>query len=202
MMRIRVPMRRIVLFAVLFALALIAFLPLRLVLAGSGIAAREASGSIWSGTLKEARIGPAVIGDVQARVRPLPLLTGRLLIDLSRPSAAADRLSGALVLSRDRRAIENATGLIPLEAPTAAFPATSVELTDVTVRFRDGQCDGAEGMVRANLAGGGVLPASLSGTLRCDRGAVLLPFAGGGTGGGIALRIFGDGRWEVASNGG
>jgi general secretion pathway protein N len=200
-MRIRLPMRRVVLFAALFVLALIAFLPLRLVLAGSGIAAREASGSVWSGALKEARIGPAVLGDLQARVAPLPLLTGRLRIGLSRPGGAADRLSGALIVSRNRRAIENVTGLVPLETSLSALPVTSVELTDVTVRFRDGQCDQAEGMVRANLAGGTTLPASLSATPRCDRGALSLPFAVGGTGGRIELRIFGDGRWEVRSDG-
>jgi general secretion pathway protein N len=192
-------MRRAVLFLALFVLALLAFLPLRLVLAGSGLAAREASGSIWSGTLKEARIGPAALGDVQARVRPLPLLTGSLRIGLARPSTAADRLSGTLVLSRNRRAIENATGLIPLETSLASFPATSVELADITVRFRDGQCDRAEGMVRANLAGGSALPASLSATARCDRGALSLPFTVGGTGAKIELRVSGDGRWEVRS---
>jgi len=198
-MRIRVPMRRAVLFLSLFLLALLAFLPLRLVLSGSGLAAREASGSVWSGSLREARLGPAAIGDVQARLLPLPLLTGSMRIALARPSAAADRLSGTLVLSRNRRAVENASGLIPLESSLDAHPATSVELADVTVRFRDGQCDRAEGMVRANLAAGAGLPASLSGMVRCDRGAVLLPFIAGGTGGRMELRLFGDGHWEVRS---
>jgi general secretion pathway protein N len=198
-MRIRVPMHRAVLFAALFALALIAFLPLRLALAGSGLAAREVSGSLWSGSLKEARVGPALLGDLEAGVAPGPLLTGRMRIDLARPSAAVDRLSGALVLSRNRRGIEGVTGLVPLEASLAALPATSVELTDVTARFRDGQCDRAEGMVRANLVGGTPLPASLSGTVRCDRGAVSLPFVLA-TGGRVELRLFGDGRWEVRSS--
>ena len=67
-MRIQVPMRRAVLFAALFAIALVAFLPLRLVLGGSGLTAREASGSVWAGRLKEARIGPAALGDLDARL--------------------------------------------------------------------------------------------------------------------------------------
>ncbi|MBA2920127.1 type II secretion system protein N [Sphingomonas sp. MAH-20] len=199
-MRVRLPMRRVVLFAALFVVALVVFLPLRLVLAGSGIAAREATGSIWSGTLREARIGPALIGDVGARVLPLPLLTGGLHLELSRPTAAADRLSGTLILSRNRRAIEGATGLIPLEVSLDALPATSVELTDVTLRFRDGQCDRAEGMVRANLAGGAGFPASVSAALRCDRGAALLPFVVAPAGARIELRIFGDGRWQVGTS--
>jgi general secretion pathway protein N len=202
-MRIQVPMRRAVLFALLFAVALLLFLPLRLVVGGSGLAAREASGSVWSGSLKEARIGPAVLGDLNARVAPLPLLTGRMRIDLFRPSAAPDRLSGALVVSRNRRAVEGATGLVPIQALSGPLPLTSIELTDVTVRFSDGICDRAEGMVRANLAAGPAgtnLPASLGGTVRCDRGAALVPFVAGGTGGRIELRIFGDGRFEIGSS--
>ena len=201
-MRIQVPMRRAVLFAALFAIALVAFLPLRLVVGGSGLAAREASGSVWSGSLKEARIGPAVLGDLNARVAPLPLLTGRMRIDLSRPSAAPDRLSGALIVSRNRRAVEGATGLVPIQALAGPLPLTSIELTDVTVRFSDGTCDRAEGMVRANLSAGPAgtnLPASLSSTLRCDRGAALVPFVVGGTGGRVELRIFGDGRFEIGA---
>jgi general secretion pathway protein N len=191
------------LFALLFAVALLLFLPLRLVVGGSGLAAREASGSVWSGSLKEARIGPAVLGDLNARVAPLPLLTGRMRIDLFRPSAAPDRLSGALVVSRNRRAVEGATGLVPIQALSGPLPLTSIELTDVTVRFSDGICDRAEGMVRANLAAGPAgtnLPASLGGTVRCDRGAALVPFVAGGTGGRIELRIFGDGRFEIGSS--
>lgn len=201
-MRIRLPMRRTVLFAILFVLALLVLLPLRLVIGGSGLSAREASGSIWSGTLKEARVGPAVLGDLDARVAPLPLLTGRLQLDLSRPSGAPDRLSGSLVLSRNMRAIEGATGLVPIAASIGALPLTSLDLTDVSARFRDGICDRAEGMVRANLSGGATgssLPASLSGTARCDRGAVLVPFVLGGTGGRVELRIHGDGRYDVSS---
>jgi general secretion pathway protein N len=201
-MRIRLPMRRAVLFAILFVLALLVLLPLRLVIGGSGLSAREASGTIWSGTLKEARVGPAVLGDLDVRVAPLPLLTGRLQLDLSRPGAAPDRLSGSLVLSRNRRAIERATGLVPIEASIGALPLASLDLTDVTARFRDGICDRAEGIVRANLsasATGSNLPASLSGTARCDRGAVLVPFALGGTGGRVELRIHGDGRYDVSA---
>ena len=203
-MRIRLPMRRVVLFAILFGLAALFLLPLRLAVGSSGLAAREASGSVWSGALKEARIGPAVLGDLDARVAPLPLLTGRMRIDLARPSAAPDRLTGALVLSRNRRAVEGASGVIPIDASIGALPVTSLELTDVTARFRDGTCDRAEGMVRANLSAGAAgsnLPASLSGALRCDQGAVLLPFVVGGTGGRVELRIFGDGRWDVRQRG-
>ncbi|MFD1611584.1 type II secretion system protein N [Sphingomonas tabacisoli] len=201
-MRIAIPMRPAVLFAILFAVALVLFFPLRLAVGGSGLSAREASGSVWSGSLKEARIGPAVLGDLDARLSPLALLTGRMLLYVARPSAAPDRMVGALGLSRNRRSVESASGLIPIDGAFGALPVASFELTDVTVRFRDGECDRAEGMVRANLSGDGGLnlPASLTAAPRCDRGAVLLPFAVP-TGGGAEMRISGDGRWDVRSTG-
>jgi len=204
-MRLRIPTRRTVLFAALFALALLIFLPLRLVLgwAGAGLTAREVSGSAWAGSLKEARAGPAVLGDLDARLAPVPLLLGRARLEVERPSAAPDRLVAAFDLSRNRRSAESVTGTVPVESRFGPLPIASFDLTDVTVRFRDGQCDRAEGLVRANLSGevaGVALPASLSGAARCDRGALLLPLSGGAEG--LTLRIFGDGRYEAQLSGG
>ena len=200
-MRVRVPMRRAALFAAMFAFALILFLPLRLALGplDDAFAAREASGSVWSGQLKEARIGPASLGDLDARLAPLPLLAGEARIVVARPSGAPDRLLGAFGIGRNRRSAESVTGTVPVESTFAPLPIASLDLTDVTVRFRDGACDRAEGLVRANISGdvaGLDLPAGLSGAVRCDRGALLLPLAGG-AGEGLALRIFGDGRYEA-----
>ena len=199
-MRMQIPARRAVLFAALFALALVIFVPMRLALGllDDVFTAREASGTIWSGSLKEARIGAAALGDLEARLAPASLLVGRARIEVARPSAAADRLAGAFGVGRNRRSIESVTGTIPVESRFAPLPIASLDLTDVTVRFRDGQCDRAEGLVRANLTGetlGSPLPASLGGAVRCDRGALLLPLASGA--GGLTLRIFGDGRYEA-----
>lgn len=201
-MRLRVPMRRIVLFGAMFALALIVFLPLRLALGAidDGLSAREATGPVWAGSLKEARVGPASLGDLNARLAPTPLLIGRARLEVERPSATTDRLSGAFGLGANRRSAESVTGVIPVDALFAPLPIGSLELTDVTVRFRDGTCDRAEGLVKANVSGeiGGLpLPAGLTGAARCDRGALLLPLASGSGTEGLALRIFGDGRYEA-----
>jgi general secretion pathway protein N len=187
-----------VLFAALFAFALVLFLPMRVVLgwAKTGISAREAAGTAWSGSLREARAGAAVLGDVSAGLDPLPLLVGRARLGIERPTAAADRLAGALVVARNLRAAESVTGLVPLDAQFGGVAVDSLALTDVTVRFVDEQCDRAEGLVTAALSGTGQtssLPASLSGSIRCDRGDLLLPLAGG-AGVGLAIRVSGDGR--------
>lgn len=197
-MRIRLPMRRVALFLALFVIALVLTLPLRLVLGGSGITAREASGSLWSGRLKEARLGPAALGDLEARLSPLPLFLGRARIDVERDSAAPDRFAGAFGFSANRRSAESVTGVVPVEGAFGALPVAALDLTDVTVRFRDGACDEAEGLVRATLSAAQPgLPASLSGPARCDRGALLLPLTTGAGGEGLAFRAFGDGRWTA-----
>lgn len=201
-MRLRIPARRIVLFGALLALALLVFLPLRLVLgwAGGGLTAREVSGPVWSASLKEARIGRAALGDLRARLAFLPLLIGQARLEASRESGAADGFTGAFGVSARTRFAESVSGIIPVDALFAPLPIASLELTGVSVRFHDGQCDRAEGLVRASLAGDMrdlALPASLSGAARCDRGALLLPLASGSGAEGLALRIFGDGRYEA-----
>jgi general secretion pathway protein N len=126
------------------------------------------------------------------------LLTGRVEIDGERDSAAPDRFAGSFVIARNRRSAESVTGIVPVEGAFGALPIAAIELTDVTVRFRDGTCEEAEGLVRASLtAAQPGLPASLSGPARCDRGALLLPLTTGAGADGIALRLFGDGRWSA-----
>ncbi len=198
-MRIRLPMRRLALFLPLLGLALILFLPLRLALGAiDGLTARDVSGSVWSGRLQEARLGPVALGNLDARLAVLPLLTGRARIDVERDSAAPDRFAGAFSVGGNRRAAEAVTGLLPVDGLFGALPVASIELTDVTVRFRDGACERGEGQVRAALSGAPAgLPASLSGAARCDSGALLVPLVGGAAGDGVMLRIFGDGRWST-----
>ncbi|MBS0502875.1 MAG: type II secretion system protein N [Proteobacteria bacterium] len=180
-MRIRFPTSRPVIFGVMFMVALIMFLPLRMVV--SGVTAREASGLAWAGSLKEARVGPAVLGDLDARLSPVRLLVGEARLAVSR----AD-FTGAVVMAPNRRAAESVTGTLPLDG----LPVGSFDFSDVSVRFRDGLCDRAEGIVRANTDRG-----SLSGAARCDRGALLLPLANGSGEDKLDLRVTGDGRYDA-----
>lgn len=181
-MRIRIPSSRPVIFGVMFAVALIVFLPLRVVV--GGVTAREASGLAWAGSLKEARVGPAILGDLDAGLSPLRLLIGEARLSVSRPD-----LKGAAVMALNRRAAESVTGTLPLDG----LPIASFDFTDVSVRFRDGLCDRAEGIVRANTDRG-----ALSGAARCDRGALLLPLANGSGQEKLDLRVTGDGRYDAA----
>lgn len=202
-MRLRLPVPRAVLFGALFATALIATFPLRVILGavGTGVSAREVRGSVWSGRLVEARAGAAVIGDLDARLEPLPLLVARARIALGREGT--DPFTAAMSFGGATRAIDGLSGTVPVAGAFGALPVTGLFFQDVTVRFRDGRCDRAEGQVRASLAAGAVggvtLPQGLSGAARCDRGALLLPLASASGSESVALRIEGDGRWTATA---
>jgi len=185
-MRLRLPLRRSLFFAAALVVSLLALLPLRLVagwldLPALGLTAREASGSVWFGRLAEARIGGAPLGDLSARLDPLPLAVARARIDVARAGDAADPLSGALSLSRHRVGIDDVTARVPLGARFAPLPLAAIELGDVSASFRDGLCDRADGLVKARIEGAPealALPAGFSGAARCDGGALLLPLVG------------------------
>ena len=181
-MRIRLPLGRTLFFTVAFLFALVALLPLRLVLGwlsldDRGFAAREAKGSIWLGALTEAQLGSVPLGDLQASLRTLPLFVGRARVDLKRTDEARP-LKGSATMSRTRFGVDDVTAAIDIGSVFAPLPIASADLSDVTVHFADGLCSSAEGLVKATIAGdvaGLSLPGGLSGNARCDEGALMLP---------------------------
>ena len=206
MRRIRLATGPGALFLAMFVVALIAFLPLRLALGRFGIAeqgmtARSVTGSIWSGALGEAHFGEIGLGDLSAGVSPVQLLVGRARIDLAgRADPPAPSLSGALGVTRHSFGIDDVTAALPVGNAFAPVPVTALDLDDVSVRFTDDTCERAEGRVRATLAGefaGQAVPAQMSGTARCDGGALLLPLASQAGSEGAAIRIWPDGRYRA-----
>ncbi|WP_375426867.1 type II secretion system protein N [uncultured Sphingomonas sp.] len=187
-------------------IALLVFLPMRLALGWvglgeQGLVARRVSGSIWGATLTEARFGDLTLGDLSARLSPLPLFLGRARVTLAGPDLTSSApLRAALTVSRHAIGLDDATGSLPTGRVFAPLPVTTLDLEDLTVRFRDGRCEAAEGRVRASLAGeaaGVPLPTSVSGAARCDGGALLLPLASQAGTEAIALRVEGDGRYRA-----
>jgi general secretion pathway protein M len=140
-------------FLAIFILALIALIPLRLAIGWFGldrfgIAAREASGSIWLGALKEAQIGPAPLGTVEVRLNRLPLLIGRHRLSLERQELDSP-LRGAATLSGRRFSLDDFTGQLRLGAALAPLPVAALDLDDVSVAFAGELCESAEGRIRA-----------------------------------------------------
>jgi len=200
-MRIRLPLKRTVFFLAAFAFCVVALIPLRVAISwfGGGLAAREATGSIWLGMLKEAQLGSAPLGDVQARLNVLPLLIGRARLSLSR-DAPDGPFEGAVSVSRHSVGLEDMTGQFRAGTLFAPVPITALELDDVTVHFDNGQCESAEGRVRATASGemaGLPVPSSLAGDVRCAEGALLLPLAGQSGLGQLNLGIRADGSYRM-----
>lgn len=205
MRRIRLATGPNSLFLAFFVAALLAFLPLRLALnwlglGEQGMTAREVTGSVWAGSLREARFGQIALGDLSAGVSPLQLLVGRARVDLdgtATPPAA--RLSGAIGISRHSFGLDDVTATLPVGNAFRPVPVTTLDLEDVSVRFRGDACEKAEGRVRATMAGeiGGLaVPGSLTGTARCDGGALLLPLASA-AGESSTIRMWPDGRYRA-----
>ena len=202
-MRVKLPLGRSLFFAAALLFALFALLPLRLGLAwlgldARGFAAREAQGSLWFGAVREARFGSVELGDLEARLRALPLLLGRARLELRR-GGGGERLEGALIASRHGFGIEDASGRLPVSI-SGPLPLAALELDDVSVGFAGGLCRRAEGRVRAALGGelaGLALPASLAGDLRCDGGSLLLRLSGQSGMERLDLRLGEDGRYRA-----
>lgn len=199
-MRVRLRTGRTALFLAMLAVALLVFLPLRLVLGWAGVAeqgltARSVGGTFWEGSIREARFGDVALGDMNAGIAPLPLLLGRARIDLASRAAGSPSFTGAVTVSRHTVGLDDANASIPVGRALAPLPITALDLSDVSVRFVDGACDRAEGRVRATLNGAG-LPATLAGPARCDGEALLLPMTGG-PGEGANFRLWQDGRFRA-----
>lgn len=208
---IRLATGRWALFGAMLAAALIAFLPLRLVLGAAGLGdagltARRVDGSLWGGSLVEADAAGLRLGDLSARLAPLDLFAGRARVDLASRSDghgddAAHAFHGAFAAGRHALAADHITATLPAAGLFQPLPVTALDLDDVTVRFRDGLCDHAEGRVRATMAGevaGLPLAGQMAGPARCDDGRLLLPLASASGSERIELRLSDDGRYTAA----
>ncbi|MBB4153035.1 general secretion pathway protein N [Sphingomonas jinjuensis] len=204
MMRLRLSTGPAALFGAMMLAALLFFLPLRLVLGWAGVGeagltARRVGGIVWDGRLYDARFGDLMLGDVDAGLSPLDLLIGRARITLA--GRGTQPLAGSLLVSRHVSGIDHMTASLPTGRVFAPVPVTRLDLDDVSIRFVDGRCENAEGRVRATLIGdaaGIALPGSVSGTARCEGGALLLPLASQPGTESVMLRITGEGRYTAA----
>ncbi|HEX8263404.1 MAG TPA: type II secretion system protein N [Allosphingosinicella sp.] len=200
-MRLRLRWWRELFFLGALLFALVALLPLRFAVdslgfAERGLTARSAAGSLWVGALDEAQLGPVPLGTVATRLRVLPLLAGRARLDVAQEG---DGFRAGLTASRHGFGIDDASGTIEV-AGFGAVPPATLDLSDVSARFADGQCAAAEGMVKVRLAGqlgAAPLVPGFSGEARCDGQAVLLPLRSQSGADRLDVRLFADGRYQL-----
>lgn len=198
-MRIMLPLRRPLLLLMLTLIALVALLPLRLMLDAvaldqRSLAAREARGTIWRGSLAEAQFGGVPLGDLRVGLRFWPLLLGRARINLERDDPAG--LSGSVAIGRHSFGVDDVSARLDLAGAAPQLPIGALTLSRLSAHFVDGTCTRAEGQVQASSAGllGTLLPQStFIGSVRCDAGDLLLPLAETSGIGELNVRVSSDG---------
>lgn len=161
--------RLTLLFVAALALMLVVLLPLRLALGWigfdrHGIAAIDATGSIWNGRLRNAVWRGRSLGDMEVSLRPLSLLTGVRGIDFS-----TRELSGSLSSGRID-GVERVNGEVVLER-IESMPGLSLRimLRDVALLFGDRRCAKAAGQVAIDASFAGLdTPIRLQGAPACD----------------------------------
>ncbi|WP_026091151.1 type II secretion system protein N [Blastomonas sp. AAP53] len=200
-------MTRAVLVSLALVVALLALLPLRIVfdmagLGSGGVSARSVEGSIWSGTIRDLRIGKLSLGDMDAGLAPGGVLRGELALAMTRAADTPGQppLSFDLARSGDSIAMRNASGDIATADLFAPLPLRSVSLDGVDIAFTGQRCAQASGVVRANIEQslfGLTLQRGLSGNLRCDDGDLLVPLKGQSGLEQMDVRIAGTGRYTA-----
>lgn len=206
-MRINLQTRPIVIFGAVLVIALIVLMPMRLALAlfgfgDVGLSARVVTGPVWYARLSEAHVGDIDLGDVTAALSPLQLVVGRARIDLrGTPREGEPAMRGAIGLTRHSVGLDDMTASVPVGSVFAPLPISQLVLEDVSVRFEGDACTGADGRVKAVIAGsiaGLNLAQGMSGAVRCAGGELLVPLASQSGGETITLRIKADGRYRAA----
>ncbi|WP_225207675.1 type II secretion system protein N [Novosphingobium huizhouense] len=191
----RAPRAAVIGIAALLALSLVATAPLRLAAAAfPAIAAREAEGTIWAGTLREASLGPLALGTVDVRLVPWTLLSGRPEVAVA---GRADALGPALRGRLGPAGASMLEGTLAIPGGLGALPLHEVTFSGVSVQFEDGRCRQAAGAVATRLPAGDGITLALSGEPRCDGRFVLLPLRGPGGMERLDLRLAADGRWTA-----
>ncbi|MGK2911896.1 MAG: type II secretion system protein N [Sphingobium sp.] len=186
-------------------LALVAFFPLRLAMGmlrldRYAISARSVHGSLWWGQAAQLNVGDVSLGTVSAGLSPVQLLVGRARLDIWRKVGAPDDIEGALTAGFNRVGLDDVTGTVPMGAVLAPMPISAIAFTDVSAYFAGAECGHAEGRIKAFVSGdlpGLNLSQGLTGDVRCDGKAILLPLVSQSGLEKLNLRIGADGHYTA-----
>ncbi|MBV6894897.1 type II secretion system protein N [Xanthomonas euvesicatoria] len=187
--------------------ALLAFVPLRLVLPREGLpfSVLDVEGPIWAGTLRQVQWQGIAFGDVAVRPRLWPLVRGERQVQLQSTQLHLLLVDGA------QRGIRNAQGQLLVRQPGGvALIDLALQLQQVDLLFDATGCVQAHGRVSLQvLASGagelpGLPPLRLSGQPTCvDHTAVLTLLPDNALPAGVQaeaqLQLWPDGRWQLQS---
>ncbi|WP_338340086.1 type II secretion system protein N [Xanthomonas euvesicatoria] len=200
-------MRWALLLVSMVGVALLAFVPLRLVLPREGLpfSVLDVEGPIWAGTLRQVQWQGIAFGDVAVRPRLWPLVRGERQVQLQSTQLHLLLVDGA------QRGIRNARGQLLVRQPGGvALIDLALQLQQVDLLFDATGCVQAHGRVSLQvLASGagelpGLPPLRLSGQPTCvDHTAVLTLLPDTALPAGVQaeaqLQLWPDGRWQLQS---
>lgn len=200
-------MRWALLLVSMVGVALLAFVPLRLVLPREGLplSVLDVEGPIWAGTLRQVQWQGIAFGDVAVRPRLWPLVRGERQVQLQSTQLHLLLVDGA------QRGIRNAQGQLLVRQPGGvALIDLALQLQQVDLLFDATGCVQAHGRVSLQLlaSGAGELPGlpplRLSGQPACvDHTAVLTLLPDTALPAGVQaeaqLQLWPDGRWQLQS---
>ncbi len=200
------PVTKLVLLAAAIA-ALVAMLPLRLVLgwadpAGHLLKAQAVEGTAWDGLVGELQVGRLPLGLMEIDLMPLPLLIGRGQFALERPDFPGARPFSARIRGGGSDlAIVNASGEVALGGTMAPLPVRTLTMNGFSAQFAGGACVAASGTLGLVVPAMGTMmdaETMLAGEARCEDGALVVPMTGPSGAERIDLRITPGGRWDAA----
>lgn len=187
--------------AVLLIVAFSIFMPLRTIVAGDQISARKVDGIIWDGSIRELSLSKVPFGDVNARLKFLPLFLGRAEIALSRGDAPfAPGINGSVTKRFGGVSIEKFNATLAIGSLFDPLPVEDIILQDFSARFTGSRCSEAGGAVRMTLTKaipGLDLSNGLLAKPRCDRGQLLIPLLSQSATEHVDIRLSADGAYSV-----
>jgi general secretion pathway protein N len=187
--------------AIVSGLALLMLMPLAVAANALGVTARNVQGSILSGAIRDASLGGVRIGDVNARMRILPLFLGRLSFSLMRGDTPyVPGVSGAIGTGWGGIFADKLTATIDGGGLVRGMDGSEIRIESLSFAFANGKCSTASGVVRLSLdetALGSVLRGGMLGNAQCSNGDLYVPLLSQSTMERASIRIKGDGSYQA-----
>jgi len=167
-----------IVFATAFVLFAVGTIPLGLALSlthaeQAGLSARDVSGSIWSGTLKDMRLRGVRLGDTDIGFEPFALAAGMRRLHLRSERGEATIVGGRI------QGMDHAGMTVGLDELGLALPFKGVvRLRDATFLFENGNCSWAAGHIATDLLRLNDNGPELAGELACDGDSAVARLSG------------------------
>lgn len=191
--------------AVMALLVLILMFPLRVALGLAGasglLSAREVVGTVWSGAAFGLRAGNLPLGDINVKLRALPLVLGRAEFALNRPALPSQSQFRAVARGgKGWVAVKEANGELGLAGMMSPLPVRALTFSDFAVEMRNDRCVSAQGRLGLVIPSlGPLLPTEtvLAGPASCDGDMLFVPMQGPSGAERLNLTVEADGQWHA-----